>query len=141
MDYWQRVLEEVKNRHNPHFKKYFVHFPEHNAPSPSLNKGAAARSYDRKNPKRYLLGDHFPGVYLTQREFDCVSLFLRGMSYSAIARQLKLSVRTVECHVSSIRAKTGDCSRDQLYQTLLLKTDMHQYLEPVFFYQGEVSVK
>lgn len=57
---------------------------------------------------------------LTQREYDVFSLLTEGLSNPEIASQLRISVRTVEGHVSRILAKLQACSRSdaiaQFYQ-------------------------
>jgi DNA-binding CsgD family transcriptional regulator len=129
MDYWTRVLEEVKNRHNPDFKKYFVHFPEALVPVVIKEKAVTGYQYNHRCPKRYYLGVCFPDIYLTQREFECASWFLMHKSYDAIANKMGLSKRTIECHIASIRDKVGCTSREELLSVLSNETKLSCYFQ------------
>lgn len=51
---------------------------------------------------------------MTRREADILPLVAAGMGNSAIAKQLYLSVRTVESHVSSLLSKLGAQNRTDL---------------------------
>ena len=51
---------------------------------------------------------------ITPAEDRVLQLLRRGGSNRSIAAELVLSPRTVECHVSSLLAKTGCSSRSQL---------------------------
>lgn len=52
-----------------------------------------------------------PGSGLTPREADILPLLARGRSNKQIAAELRLGLRTVEGHVSSVLAKLGVASR------------------------------
>jgi two-component system, NarL family, response regulator LiaR len=52
-----------------------------------------------------------PGSGLTPREADILPLLARGRSNKQIATELRLGLRTVEGHVSSVLAKLGVASR------------------------------
>jgi len=51
---------------------------------------------------------------LTARERDVLRLIARGYAYKEVARQLNLSVKTVESHVSSVLRKLQLSSRHEL---------------------------
>lgn len=51
---------------------------------------------------------------LTTREREVVSLLASGKRQTEIARQLCVSVRTVEAHVRNARGKTGTSSAFEL---------------------------
>jgi non-specific serine/threonine protein kinase len=55
----------------------------------------------RGRPKKRVAGG------LTDREYDVAALLARGMTNAQIARQLVLSVRTVEAHVANAMQKLG----------------------------------
>jgi len=57
----------------------------------------------RNQPDRYYFGPS----YLTKREMDIIFLLRIGSNESEIARQLNLSVRTLETHIKNIKEKTG----------------------------------
>lgn len=78
----------------------------------SFERDAARAAFDRlgivlppgqpaPSPMPALLGD------LTAREFEVLQLAARGMSNNDIAKELVLSVRTVERHLSTIYQKLG----------------------------------
>jgi DNA-binding CsgD family transcriptional regulator len=60
-----------------------------------------------------------PGSPLTAREHEVACLVASGLRSSEIARQLFVSVRTVDAHLRSAYAKTGTGSRVRLANWLL----------------------
>lgn len=64
---------------------------------------------------RHLSGveDRVPGQNLTPREMEVLSLLAHGLSNHQIARQLGLSVRTVEAHLTHIYTKLDVNSRTE----------------------------
>ncbi len=54
------------------------------------------------------------GLGVTSREMDVLHLVASGLSNADIAQRLYLSPRTVETHVSSLLARTGCHSRQEL---------------------------
>lgn len=56
------------------------------------------------------------GFGLTKRELDILRHISMGMTNKEIARQLKISVRTIETHRFNIRAKTSASSNSKLIQ-------------------------
>ena len=115
MNYWSRVLEEVKQRNNGAYEKCFVHFPD--APL------AAQSSKVSISSSRYYLGPYFPKVYLTQREYECVLGILKCMTYRRIALVMGVSRRTVECYVKTIKEKLSCQSREELMR-VIAKSDL-----------------
>jgi NarL family two-component system response regulator LiaR len=57
-----------------------------------------------------------PASKLTPRENEIMSLIKRSMSNKQIAKQMGLSVRTVENHLAHIYTKTCTSSRDELLE-------------------------
>ena len=53
-------------------------------------------------------------THLTPSEQRVIALLTKGLSNRAIAQQLVLSHRTVECHISRALAKTGCRNRLEL---------------------------
>ncbi|HEY7593806.1 MAG TPA: LuxR C-terminal-related transcriptional regulator [Actinophytocola sp.] len=51
--------------------------------------------------------------HLTEREWQCLELLVRGLNTRAMARALSVSVTTVRTHVQSLLAKLGVNSRLQ----------------------------
>jgi DNA-binding NarL/FixJ family response regulator len=58
-------------------------------------------------------GSKGPEVYLTKREAAILDLIARGDSYGEVARQLSLSVGTVQTHIKNIYDKLSVHSRGE----------------------------
>ena len=58
---------------------------------------------------------------ITPAERQVLAALRRGLSNKAIAAELVLSPRTVECHVSHLLAKSGCQSRTQLLLWALIE--------------------
>jgi DNA-binding NarL/FixJ family response regulator len=56
---------------------------------------------------------HRLAAHLTDREWQCLELLVRGLNTRAMARQLNVSITTVRSHVQSLLAKLGVNSRLQ----------------------------
>jgi DNA-binding NarL/FixJ family response regulator len=56
---------------------------------------------------------HRLAAHLTDREWQCLELLVRGLNTRAMARQLSVSITTVRTHVQSLLAKLGVNSRLQ----------------------------
>ncbi|MDR1868631.1 MAG: response regulator transcription factor [Treponema sp.] len=65
------------------------------------------------NPKYKLQKQHYQA--LTHRENEIVSLIKQSLSAKEIAKRLKISLRTVENHLTHIYAKTNTASREELF--------------------------
>lgn len=55
-----------------------------------------------------------PGIMLTEREHDVLTLLVGGYSYAQISRDLFISEKTVGYHLSNVYAKAGVGSRHEL---------------------------
>ena len=51
---------------------------------------------------------------LTARQQDCAYLLMQGMSAKAIAKELKLSYRTIECYLHNLKVRLGCKSKTEL---------------------------
>ena len=60
---------------------------------------------------------------LTSREMEALACLVQGLSNNAIAKQLSLSIRTVEHHIASILQKMGVQSRNEAV-ALALKNNL-----------------
>lgn len=69
---------------------------------------AAAQSLVRTTERTWKLGDD-----LTDREREALELLARGLSNSAIAARMVVTVATVKFHLRSIRSKLGTKSRTE----------------------------
>ena len=54
---------------------------------------------------RYYLGKSYPGIYLSQREAECVALLLEGYGEEKSAEILDISTPTVERYLRNVRDK------------------------------------
>lgn len=50
---------------------------------------------------------------LTPREIECLEWLGRGLTYSAIAKRLGITVATVALHLANARMKLGAATREQ----------------------------
>ncbi len=77
--------------------------------------GASSKKLSRAKPSRpYFLGARFPGVYLTQREAECMINFLKDKTVSEAAAILELSPRTVEFYLKNIKVKLECRTKSEL---------------------------
>lgn len=109
--YWSRILEEIKQKDNPNFKKCFVHFPE------DRKRTDGSQSVYLK--ERYYFGDMLPDVYLTPRELECIQYLLQGFSYQKAADHMQISRRTVECYMRTVKEKLCCNNRDELIELMM----------------------
>ena len=61
----------------------------------------------KKSLTRYYLGKNNTGIFLSQREAECVVLFLEDYNDAQAAAVLGITERTVEHYVQKIKAKLG----------------------------------
>lgn len=59
----------------------------------------------KRSSNRYYVGEAYPGVYLTTREFEIATLLVKDYRYKEIAKSLILSPRSVEFYVQHLREK------------------------------------
>lgn len=61
------------------------------------------------------LGSHpLTQPLLAQRERECICYLYQGYSHAEIAKELKISVRTVEYHVENLKTKTNSESKSDV---------------------------
>ena len=72
------------------------------------------------SPKRYYVGEAYPEVYLTQREFEISILLVQGRRYKSISEALSLSIRTIEFYIQNIKLKFH-CENKKSLVSLLRK--------------------
>lgn len=71
----------------------------------------------KKTPiKRYYISS-LPNVYLTPREIDCLQWYRKGKTSKEISILLKISARTIEHHVESVKRKLQCNNITQLIAT------------------------
>ncbi len=68
--------------------------------------------------KRYYLGDEFPGIYLTERQAQCMAHFILGCSNRKVATLLDLSPRTIDAYTVDLKKKLGCYFKSQLVEKI-----------------------
>jgi DNA-binding NarL/FixJ family response regulator len=65
-----------------------------------------------------------PGLPLTGRESEVARLAATGLTNRQVAKRLSLSIRTVECHLCSVYAKTETGTRTRLTLWLMRQGEL-----------------
>ena len=115
MDYWESILNEVKNKNNRSFRFIYTNLGMRDQVK---QRGRAAHGKKRV-VKTYYLGEPYQDLYLTEREAQCVFYFCRGFSNVKIAGALELSPRTIEYYFKNIKQKLSCKSRTELMEKLI----------------------
>lgn len=123
MSYWNTVLVEVLNQQDPKQPTIFTNVKDYNTrSSPVLPVTTVIPSqticYSPK-PRKYPLGQSFPGVCFTQREAQVAFHFTQGLTMTKIAEVLALSPRTVEFYVNNMRSKLKCRSKSELVEKIM----------------------
>ena len=53
---------------------------------------------------------------VTEREYECLTLWASGYTLKTIACRLNISPRTVETHINKVKRKTGSYYKDKLIE-------------------------
>lgn len=69
--------------------------------------------------KRFYSNTTVNGIKLSQRELECINYIYRGKTAKEIARLLNISRRTVESHISHIKAKLNCRTKAELLDKLI----------------------
>ena len=88
------------------------------------------RQFDEKlhlHTQHYTLQDHHNKYELTNREFECVFLLVRGKSAREIGVLLSLSKRTVESYIENIKNKM-DCQNKAQVLVKAVLNGYHTYI-------------
>jgi len=99
-DSWEEALVKGRAMSLEEAIEYALSTEEHSATTPSSPTGHSSLSYAPEHP-----------AGLTSREIEVLGLVASGMSSPRIAKELYLSPRTVEAHITSIYHKIGVSSR------------------------------
>ncbi len=70
---------------------------------------------------------HLLQTSLTNKEHECLKLYLDGMITTEIASNLSLSPRTIEKHISNIKGKLLCTSRSEVYSKAFKMKTLHNY--------------
>ncbi len=100
------------------FPVCFFHYFMSDEPSAAKIKSRTLRSRNKAVSGQFYLGSEFGDLYLTQREADCMALLMKGHTNLSVAKQLKLSARTVEFYIKNMRQKLGCHNKAHLIQTV-----------------------
>jgi len=122
-EYWNVVLQEVLNKHNPESRfMYTAYGGFAQAQEPSVEYISHSRTKVSEF-RKYYLGCSYPSVYFTQREYECIVALVRGETVKEIAANLRLSPRTVEYYIKNMKNKLGCSTRAQLIKEVMM-TDL-----------------
>ena len=79
-------------------------------------KNSSGISYplDKSSKRTYVYGA-VRDTYLTQSELNCLQMLLQLQTSKQIARNLNISVKTVESHIANFKSRLGACNRHDLY--------------------------
>ncbi len=119
--YWQGILDEVLNKGNINYAFLYTNL------GPEDRDALGQNARDPKRERIYLNGE-FSGIYLTPRESDCLCALASGRTVKTVARELKLSHRTVEFYLKNLKAKFG-CSNKGELLALVAEADLITFLE------------
>ncbi len=97
-----------------------------------VNAGVSQFEIDKKDidelinlisPSKFRMVIHDHEVFLTLREAQCTSLWLRGNAVKKIAAELGLSARTVETHLEKVKQKLNCNSKSEVVNMLVGRYD------------------
>lgn len=118
MYYWQAVLQEVLHKDEEGYQFIYTNLGDLKR---QRNEQMKRRKQDVSNSsikQVYTLGDKYKGVYLTQREAECVVQLMRGVTIAEAARVLNLSPRTVEFYLKNIKVKLKCRKKSELIECI-----------------------
>ncbi len=118
--YWQGILNEVLNKDDLNYSFHYTNLGPENRDDLDNNLR------DLKRDRIYLTGE-FSGIYLTPRECDCLCALASGRTVKTVARELKLSHRTVEFYLKNLKAKFGCANKGELL-ALVAEADLIAFL-------------
>lgn len=75
--------------------------------------------------------DLLSGYEITKRELECVRLFMMSKTAREIAKELHLSVRTIEHRLDSIKGKLGCRTKSELLSRLQRMHDVYILIDDV----------
>lgn len=79
------------------------------------------------NRNRYSIGKLHPNIYLSQREFEIMTLLTRGKCEKSISDQLCLSVQTIAFYIKNIKLKFC-CENKEILIGLIKKLKLFENL-------------
>jgi DNA-binding CsgD family transcriptional regulator len=97
-------------------KNYLFKF---NIPQQQINTDLIQLFLNRVQAKKYLISSELGNQHISHREYQCFKLLTQYHSAKDIAKNLKLSFRTVENYINSIKNKLGCRNKKELIQIAL----------------------
>ncbi len=101
--YWQLLLNDLINQHVLNYHCRYLPQDETNENSEPTEKKPLQQRIDLPN-----------GHYLTQREAECISLAMQGMTMKMIGLHLDLSPRTIEYYLKRVKERMGCRTKKEL---------------------------
>lgn len=123
MDYWETVLDEVLHSGDDAFQFKFTDLGRTLIRDRHRKHRQTRQERGNAQLPMYFLGDQFPEVYLTQREFETLYFLERGHTIVDTGRCLNLSARTIEFYVKNMKLKVGAKTKADLLEKIR-KTDI-----------------
>ena len=114
--YWDSILGEVENKENKSYAFIYTNYGFKYQKEVRLTKEMRKKAGKRMISKKYGLGDAYPDIYFTSREYDCVTQLLKGKTIKGIAKLYSLSPRTVEFYIKNMKIKLNCITRDELLE-------------------------
>jgi len=137
MSYWNKILTEVLNKHDPLQPTMLTNVREYlklqELESSKVEKTtkslrgpkqltAKKRTQVTGRIKKYQLGEKFLDIYFTKREAQVAFYFIRGKSTIQTAKLLNLSRRTVEFYINNMKVKLNCRFKSDLI-SLIIQSD------------------
>jgi DNA-binding CsgD family transcriptional regulator len=78
--------------------------------------------------KKYYLGDQYKDIYFTQRQIECMVLFLQNKTNEEVGVIMGISKKTVEAHSIKMKEKLNCFSKKELIEKIK-ETDFMKFLD------------
>lgn len=116
--YWDTILDEYANKHKKEHTFLYTSYGMKTERETEKNSEKIKGERKKKVAKKYRLGEQYPDIYITSREYDCVTQLQKGKTIKGIARLYDLSPRTVEFYIKNVKVKMSCTARDELLEKL-----------------------
>lgn len=121
MKNWSDIINASRGKLQKQNRFVIDRRPSH---SPRPTRQSSRQTVNRQ----YYLGIHFPGIYLTRREAECVYHLLKGRTMAAAGECLGLSARTIEFYLKNIKIKL-DCRNKAGLIAAIEQSDFWQVID------------
>jgi DNA-binding CsgD family transcriptional regulator len=118
MTYWRAVLNEVLHKDDENYHFVYTDLGDNRKRRKELMSRRNGGCAGDATKQVYYLGEKYEGVYLTQREAECVAHMLQGCTIAESAKILNLSPRTVEFYVKNIKVKLNCRKKSELLECI-----------------------